>query len=222
MIVYLICVIPPMLLGLWAQSMVSLRYNSASKRPAPMTGAAAARQILDSAGLTNIPIEMIPGKLSDHYDPRAKVVRLSEEVYQNASLASVGIAAHECGHAIQDATHYPLLVVRNLAVPIASIGSNLGMWLILIGAILGFLGLVLIGVIFFAATVVFQIINLPVEYNASARAKEQLVQLNIIPGSDLIYVKKVLGAAAMTYVAATLAAVGQLIYYLMIFFGRRD
>lgn len=222
LIVYLICTIPPLLLSLWAQSMVSLRYKAASKRPAPMSGAVAARRILDSAGLQNIPIEMIPGQLTDHYDPRSKVVRLSEAVYQDASLASVGIAAHECGHAIQDATRYPLLVIRNLAVPMASIGSNMGIWLILIGAILNALALVLVGVIFFSATVLFQIVNLPVEFNASTRAKKQLVQLGILGGSDMVSVQKVLGAAAMTYVAATLAAVGQLIYFLMLFFGRRD
>ena len=145
--------------------------------PAPLSGAAAARHILDSAGLTDVAIEEIPGQLSDHYDPRDKVLRLSPEVYQSRTLAAVGIAAHEAGHALQDALAYAPLVVRNAAVPVAGFGSNAGILLIILGAILHMNAvLIWLGIGLFAAVVVFQVVNLPVEFNASARAKAQLVE----------------------------------------------
>jgi Zn-dependent membrane protease YugP len=170
-----------------------------------------------------VQIEQIPGRLSDHYDPRDKVLRLSPEVYQSRTLAAVGIAAHEAGHAIQDAHAYAPLLLRNAAVPAAGFGSNAGILLIIVGAALNMNALLIwLGIGLFACVVVFQVVNLPVEFNASARAKAQLVQLGIISQDELVYVKKVLNAAALTYVAATLQAILTLLYYIMRFTGSRD
>ncbi|HBO43124.1 MAG TPA: zinc metallopeptidase [Planctomycetaceae bacterium] len=220
---YLLYIAPALLLGLWAQFRVKATYAAAQKMAAPLSGAAAARHVLDSAGLQSVGIEQIPGHLSDHYDPRHKVLRLSPEVYQSRSLAAVGIAAHEAGHALQDAKAYLPLVVRNAAVPAASFGSNASFFLIFIGLIfqpLAFLAPIGIGL--FACVVFFQIVNLPVEFNASSRAKTQLVALGIVPPQEMTYVNKVLNAAALTYVAATLQAIMILLYYLMRYSGSRD
>ena len=185
-----------------------------------MSGAAAARYVLDSAGLQNIDVEMTPGHLSDHYDPRQKVLRLSHEVYQSRSLAAVGIAAHEAGHAIQDARNYAPLVVRNLAVPAAGFGSNIGLLLAFFGVVFSLQPLLLAGIILFSFVVFFQVVNLPVEFNASSRAKEQLATLGIVSAGDMTYVRKVLNAAALTYVAATLQAILTLLYYVMRYSNR--
>jgi Zn-dependent membrane protease YugP len=187
---------------------------------APLSGAAAARHILDSAGLSHIPIEIVPGHLSDHYDPRHKVLRLSQEVYQSRSLAAVGIAAHEAGHALQDARAYVPLVIRNAAVPLAGFGSGAGIWILIFGVIFSFQPLIWAGIGLFACVVFFQVVNLPVEFNASSRAKAQLVGLNVISQEELHYVNRVLTAAAMTYVAATLQAILTLLYYVLRFTGR--
>jgi Zn-dependent membrane protease YugP len=218
---YFLFILPAFLLGLWAQMRIHVTYAQAQKLPAPLSGAAAARHILDSAGLQNIDIEQIPGQLSDHYDPRNKVLRLSPEVYQNRTLAAVGIAAHESGHAIQDAHAYAPLMIRNAVVPAAGIGSNIGIFLVFFGAIFLYQPLVVIGIGLFSCVVFFQLINLPVEFNASSRAKAQLVQLGIINDQELVYVRKVLSAAALTYVAATLQAIMTLLY-LILRFGSRD
>jgi hypothetical protein len=199
---------------LWAQMRVKATYARAQREPAPLSGAAAARHILDSAGLHNVQIEQVPGKLSDHYDPRAKVLRLSPEVYQGRTLAAVGIAAHESGHALQDAQAYAPLHIRNLAVPAAGFGSSFGMGMMFVGAIFQFPMLLWVGVGLFACVVFFQLVNLPVEFNASSRAKAQLVSLGIVPAEQMIYVNKVLNAAAWTYVAATLQSIMILLYYL--------
>ena len=220
---YFIFIAPAFLLGLWAQMRIKIAYSQAQQRPAPLSGAAAARHILDSAGIQNVEIEAIPGNLTDHYDSRAKVLRLSEEVYQSRTLAAVGIAAHESGHAIQDARAYAPLALRNAIVPTANIGSNLGILMVILGAFLHMnFWLITIGIGLFSCVVVFQLINLPVEFNASSRAKAQLVQLGIINDQDLVYVKKVLSAAALTYVAATLQAIMTLLYLIMRFGGRRN
>ncbi len=230
---YLLFVVPTMLLALGAQWMIRSAYQRTSQIPARMNGAMAARRILDANGLQNIPIEQAQGHLSDHYDPSSKVVRLSPDVYQGYSIASVGIAAHEVGHAIQDAKHYAPLVVRNLAVPVAGFGSNISQ-IFLVAALglgaMGQLGLanwaMILFVLGFSATVLFQIINLPVEFNASSRAKTELVALGIINSQELTQVSSVLTAAAMTYVAATLQAVATLAYYVLQFVlqsqSRRD
>jgi hypothetical protein len=220
--IYFLYIAPAVLLGLWAQAKVRSTYAAAQRMPAPLSGAAAARHILDSAGLQNVDIEVVPGQLSDHYDPRHKVLRLSQQVYQSRSLAAVGIAAHEAGHAIQDARSYAPLVIRNAAVPIAGFGSNASIWMIILGFIFQFGPLIYLGIAAFGGFVFFQLVNLPVEFNASARAKQQLVGLGIIDPQGLAYVNKVLSAAALTYVAATLQAILTLLYLISRFGGSRS
>ena len=220
MLHYLVFMIPPMLLMLWAQMRVKSAYAAAQQYPAPLSGAAAARHVLDSAGLNDVTIEEVPGELTDHYDPRDKVLRLSTPVYNGRTLAAVGIAAHEAGHALQDAKNYAPLAIRNAAVPVANFGSSFGIGMIILGA--AFLHspvLVMAGVALFAGFVFFQLVNLPVEFDASNRAKAQLVQLGIIDAEGLEHVRSVLNAAAWTYVAGTLQAVMTLLYYLSIFTG---
>jgi len=217
--------LPAVLLALFAQYRVSSAYREMSQIQARMSGFHAARKILDDAGLYDVNIEQIPGEMSDHYDPREKVLRLSPGVYQGYSMAAVGIAAHEAGHALQDAKHYAPLKIRNMAVPAASIGSNFGMMAIMFGFSLLFAGvalgkgIMLLGILMFGAVVVFQLVNLPVEFNASSRAKTELLNLGIISGPELPYVSKVLNAAALTYVAATMHSVLTLAYYAMQFAG---
>ena len=186
----LLFIAPAMILGFIAQAMVRSAYARGSQIAAKMSGFAAARHILDSAALYDVSIEQIPGQLSDHYDPRHKVLRLSSDVYHGRTLSAVGIAAHEVGHAIQDAERYTPLVIRNAAVPAAGFGSNAGMLLLILGIIFGFPPLMLLGIILFSVVVIFQIVNLPVEFNASTRAKRRLVDLGIIDNQELPYVKK--------------------------------
>jgi Zn-dependent membrane protease YugP len=218
---YWLFILPALLLGLWAQFRIKVNYATAQRLAAPLSGAAAARHILDRAGLDNVGIEMVPGHLTDHYDPRDKVLRLSEEIYQSRTLVAVGIAAHEAGHALQDARAYAPLVIRNAAVPVAGFGSNAGILMAVFGAILNMPGLIWAGIIAFSAVVFFQLVNLPVEFNASSRAKAVLIELGIIDQDGLYYVSKVLNAAALTYVAATLQAIMTLLY-LIFRFGNRD
>ena len=219
-LMYFVFVAPALLLAIIAQAMVRSAYEKMSRVPASMRGAEAARRILDANGLHDVRIEQIAGELSDHYDPRDKVLRLSPNVFGVNSMAAVGIAAHEAGHALQDARHYAPLVIRNLAVPAASFGSSVGTILLMVGMVMAFsmipIGkyVFLLGIIAFGATVVFQLINLPVEFDASARAKAELVHLGIVSGPEIHYVSKVLNAAALTYVAATLQAVLTLAYYI--------
>jgi uncharacterized protein len=217
---YFVYVAPALLLAMWAQWRVHSAYAAASQEPAPITGAVAARLILDSAGATDVAIEQVPGKLSDHYDPQAKVLRLSPEVYSQRSLAAVGIAAHEAGHALQDAQGYALMSIRNAAVGIANIGSGFGVILLLIGLGIGLSQLAWLGILLFGGTVFFQLVNLPVEFDASNRAKAQLVSLGIVPQADMGGVNRVLNAAAWTYVAATLQSLLTLLYYASFLTGR--
>ena len=163
--------------------------------------------------MNEIPVEETPGELTDHYDPSSRVVRLSTNVYHNPTLASVGIAAHEVGHAIQHHVGYIPLVVRNIAVPAANFGSSIGMLLLIAGIGFHLTPVAWVGVAVFSAVVFFQVINLPVEFNASTRGKRQLVELGIVHPSDMGPVKSVLYAAALTYVAATLQTVLTLLYY---------
>ena len=219
MLTYLLFIAPALILGLWAQMRVKATYAQAQRLAAPLSGAAAARHILDSAGLQNVAIEQVPGHLSDHYDPRHKVLRLSPEVYGSRSLAAVGIAAHEAGHALQDARQYVPLVVRNAAVPAASFGSGASFLLLILGMIFQFAPLVFLGIGLFGCFVFLQLVNLPVEFNASTQAKQQLVALGVVNPQEMVYVNRVLRAAAWTYVAATLQALMTLLYYIMIFSG---
>lgn len=218
---YFLFVIPPLLLGLYAQWRVKSAFTQMSQIPSRMSGAQAARQMLDNAGLQSVAIEPIGGQLSDHYDPRAKVLRLSGDVYNGRSMAALGVACHEAGHAFQDAKGYAPLVIRNAAVPAANFGSGIGMTLLFAGAILSFKPLILVGVALFSLVVFFQLVNLPVEFDASARAKYELVAQGMIAGNEEQYVSKVLNAAALTYVAATLQSVMTLLYYLYVIFGDR-
>lgn len=212
----LFVMLPSLVLALWAQGKVKHAFNKYSRirSSSGLTGAQAAAEMLRNAGLGSVEIQRIEGFLSDHYDPRHKVLRLSPDVYDSNSLAAVGVACHEAGHAIQDASKYAPLVVRNAIVPTAGIGSNLGIWLVIIGLILHLPGLAWVGVILFASVVVFQVVNLPVEFNASRRAKQMLPALGIIGGrEETKAINSVLDAAAMTYVAATIGAVLQLLYW---------
>ena len=218
---YLLFLAPAFLLTVLAQWMVHSAYAKAQNIAARMSGFAAARHILDAAGLSNVAIEQVPGRLSDHYDSRHKVLRLSGDVYHGRSMAAVGIAAHEAGHAVQDARGYVPLVIRNAAVPAASFGSSAGIWLIILGILFNLQPLLLFGIILFACVVFFQVINLPVEFNASSRAKVLLVETGIVNGHELTHVNKVLNAAALTYVAATLTSVLTLLYYILRYAGSR-
>jgi Zn-dependent membrane protease YugP len=211
---YLLFLAPAMLLAAWASWRVRSAYAEAQRMPASLTGAAAARHVLDSAGLTQIEIEQVAGQLTDHYDPAAKVLRLSTEVYQSRTLAAVGIAAHEAGHALQDAHAYAPMLMRNAAVPVANFGGSFSMVLFMLGMVMHLPFLLMAGILLFGGVVFFQLVNLPVEFDASNRAKRQLVSLGIVDEQSMHYVNNVLDAAAWTYVAATLQSVMTLLYLL--------
>ena len=212
---------PALILAFIAQMWVQSAYARGRQLAASMSGFMAARRILDAAGLQNVEIESIPGSLSDHYDPSHKVLRLSEENYHGRSLAAVGIAAHEAGHAVQDAVGYLPLVVRNFAVPAASFGSGASMLLLLLGFLFNWGWMIGLGILLFSCVVFFQVVNLPVEFNASRRAKALLVEYGIVKQQEMAPVNSVLNAAALTYVAATLQAILQLLYFIMLFTGGR-
>jgi len=207
---------PALILGIIAQIWVQAAYRRAREVPAPMSGAEVARVILNAWGLHNVKVERVGGFLEDHYDPRTQVIRLSPEVYGSRSVAAMGIAAHEVGHALQHAEGYAPLAVRNAAVGIANLGSGAGLWLLILGIVFSIPVLAWVGVILFAGTVFFQLVNLPVEFNASARAKAVLAQLGIVDQRSVSLVNSVLTAAALTYVAATLQAILTLVYYLIL------
>jgi Zn-dependent membrane protease YugP len=219
---YFVFVGPAILLALWAQWRVKRAYNHGSQIPAASgyTGAQTAAALLEAGGIHNVRIEPVEGYLSDHYDPSNKVLRLSADVYSGQSLAALGIAAHETGHAYQDAQRYALLVARNAIVPLAGLGGNLSMIIIVVGALLASLEpvlgrtVILLGIAAFSLTVLFQIVNLPVEFDASRRARIALAQTGLITPQEDQVVKSVLSAAAMTYVAATLSSIMTLLYYL--------
>ena len=186
-----------------------------------MTGAQAARMILQSNGINDVSVQRISGKLSDHYNPSTKVLNLSESVYGSTSVAAIGVAAHECGHAIQHARGYFPLSLRTALVPVANIGSQLSWVFIIVGAILSFnQTLITIGIIMFSAAVLFQLVTLPVEFNASARALEQLESNGILYRDEVSQTRKVLSAAALTYVAAAATAILQLLRLIILFGGR--
>lgn len=212
-----------LLIGLIAQSAVSNTYNKYAKVPssAGWTAAEAARRVLDDNGLYDVRIEMTQGQLTDHYDPRSRVLRLSAGVYQSNSLAALGVAVHEVGHAIQHAKGYKPLVLRSTLVPLASIGSNLSWPIFLLGLVLSIEPLLYAGIIFFALAVVFQLITLPVEFDASARALRLLDEGGYLTQAEQAGARKVLRAAAMTYVAAALASILQLLRLLLLAGGRR-
>ncbi len=214
---YWMMMIPVFILSAFASFRVKSAFSKYSKigTSSGLTGADAAREILRINGLSNVRVVETRGFLSDHYDPLKKVVRLSPEVYRSNSISAVGVAAHETGHAIQHAKSYGPLVLRNTFVPIASFGSNFAWIAIIAGMFLGMLGLVKAGVILFSAVVAFQLITLPVEFNASARAKEILGSKGMVSAVELKGVNKVLSAAAMTYVAAAASSIMTLLYFLL-------
>ncbi|RMG44479.1 MAG: zinc metallopeptidase [Candidatus Dadabacteria bacterium] len=224
---YLVFMIPALLLAGWAQLKVQSAYKRASNIAAGsgLSGREVAERILGTEGLSGqVAVEMTRGFLGDHYDPSKKVLRLSPEVFNGRSLAALGVAAHEAGHAIQDARHYVPLKLRNAIVPMASFGSNASIFIIIIGALFSSFQLIVAGIFLFSLVVVFQLINLPVEFDASARAKEILTSSGYISQAEYPVVSEVLSAAAMTYVAATLSSILTLLYYIVRFGlgGSRD
>ncbi|WP_100407231.1 zinc metallopeptidase [Bacillus solitudinis] len=184
-----------------------------------MTGAQAARKVLDENGLYNINIEAVKGKLSDHYDPRAKAVRLSEDNYYGTSISSISVATHEVGHAIQDAEEYAFLRFRHALVPVASFGSNFSFIFIIAGMLMQWSGALLLGIILMGGAVAFQFITLPVEFDASNRARAAMVSSGLIRNDEESGVKRVLNAAALTYVAATVVAVLELLRFVLMYLG---
>jgi Zn-dependent membrane protease YugP len=224
---YFIFALPALLLGLWAQMRVRSAFGKYSRVAAMsgMTGAHAARKILDANGLQNVAVERVAGMLSDHYDPRSKTLRLSEQVYGTPSLAAIGVASHEAGHALQDKTNYGPLALRSAMVPTVQIGSWLGPIIFLVGLFMaGAFGTTLawVGLAIFGATALFAIVTLPVEFDASKRAKELMVSTGILAPQEAQGASSVLDAAALTYVAAALQAIMTLLYYATLLMGRRD
>lgn len=212
---YFIFMIPGILLSLWAQSKVKGNFSKYSqvRNSAGLTGEQTSRRILDDEGLNSIPIEQVQGTLTDHYDPRGKVLRLSQPVYGVDSVAAMAVAAHEAGHALQQKTNYGPLKFRSAIVPFANAGSQFGFVLIFAGIIFGIAGLSWVGVALFALSTIFTLVTLPVEFNASRRAKAELNKLGLTSGSDAEAVDKMLDAAAWTYVAAFLTSLLSLLYW---------
>ena len=214
----MIILIPGLLLAMYAQAKVSSTYNRYKKvtSHSGYTGAQFARKMLNDNGLYDVTITQISGRMSDHYDPRANQVRLSAEVYNGTSIASLGIAAHEVGHAVQHATNYFPLTVRNLVVPVTNFSSSIYMLFIFIGIIMNSFSMIQFGIMLFAVIVIFQVITLPVEFNASRRALQALEGGGYLAADELIGARKVLSAAALTYVASALTAILQLVRLLVI------
>lgn len=226
---YIVLVLPAMLFAMWANARVNSTFEKYKKtrNVRGMTGADAARWVLDRNGLRNVRIEHIQGSLTDHYDPSANVVRLSDDVYSSTSTAAIGVACHEVGHAIQHATNYAPVKIRTAIVPITNIGAKLSVPLIIIGLLLSSMGEVFvmiayIGCALFGLVTVFQLVTLPTEFNASSRALKTIEETNLLQGEELNQAKKVLSAAAMTYVAALAVSLAQLMRFLIIVGGRRN
>ena len=215
--------LPGVLLGVYAQSRIKIniaKYSQVGTRDG-ITGAEVARRLLNSQGLQGVKIESTPGMLSDHYDPHSKILRLSQEVYFAPSVAAAGVAAHEAGHALQDAEDYFPLEARTWIVPLVKLASQIAPWLFIAGMMLQLTTLAWVGVILFGSSSLFALITLPVEFNASARAKELLVRHGIIQGDEQIAgVQNVLGAAAWTYVAAAVSALGSWLFYAFVLFSQ--
>jgi len=216
--------VPALILSIWAQSKISSTFNKYSKiySSKGYTGSEVARMILDSNGLVDVRIERVAGNLTDHYDPRDRVLRLSEKVYSSTSVASIGVAAHEVGHAIQHQQDYRPLIIRNNIVPVVNISSSASWIIFFIGIIMGLPLLTNIGIVLFSAVVLFQLITLPVEFNASNRAIKILEDKSILYENEIVGAKKVLSAAALTYVAATLTAISQLLRLMALSNRRND
>lgn len=209
------------IIPIWASMRVNSTYKKYSQvyNANGLTGYDVARRILDTHGLYDVKIEETQGVLSDHYDPRSKVVRLSSDNYHGQSLAAVAVAAHEVGHALQDQEDYAFLRFRSALVPVATFGSNMSWILLILGFIMGLANLALLGIILMAGAVLFQVVTLPVEFNASSRAMNQVIELGLIRNEEERGAKKVLSAAAMTYVAAAAVALLELLRFVLMFVG---
>lgn len=223
---YLVFMLPALLLGLWAQFKVKSTFNKYNnvRNSRGITGAEAARMILDKNGLSYVRIEHVAGKLTDHFDPRDNVIRLSSEVYNSASIGAVGVAAHEAGHAVQYAEEYTPIRLRNAIIPVCNFGSQVGPIMIVIGCFFsGQLGrsLIFFGIVLFSLMAVFQLVTLPVEFDASSRALSVIRDSGMFANEDYKGAKKVLSAAAMTYVAALITSIMQILYYVTRFLGNR-
>jgi len=214
---YLLFMIPGLLIGIWAQIKLSSAFGKYSQIgvASGMTGAEAARRILNAAGLSEVPVEAVPGHLTDHYDPTKRALFLSEDNFQGSSIAAVGVAAHEAGHALQHQQSYALLNLRMALVPVTQFASMAYMGILLLGMFLGLMKIALpIIIVIFAIISLFQLVTLPVEYDASARAKDQLFRLGLVRETEREGVSKVLNAAALTYVAALVSSMLTLLYYI--------
>ena len=225
---YVFLVLPCLILSLWASSSVNNTFKRYSTQYARhgVTGAEAAQRVLSANGIAGVRIERVSGNLTDHYDPKTNVIRLSDSVYGSTSTAAIGVACHEAGHAVQYAVHYAPIKLRAAIIPITNFGSKLAMPLILLGIVLSYLGnfsyaLVYLGIACFALSLVFQLITLPVEFNASRRAVQAISHTGILTQQELVGAKKTLKAAAMTYVAATAVSLAQLLRLIILFGGRR-
>lgn len=221
---YLLYMLPGLVLMLYAQFKVKHSFSKYSKvtNRRGLTGADAAREVLRQNSVDGVRIEHVSGNLSDHYDPRTNVIRLSDDVYNSTSVAAVGVAAHEAGHAVQYAKSYGPIKLRAAIIPACNIGSQLGIPLALIGAVMGVLGLVYVGLALFGLAVLFQVVTLPVEFNASRRAISAINSTALLTKEEASGAKAVLSAAAMTYVAAMIQSLLMLLYYVSRFTGRRD
>lgn len=221
---YYILTILAFLITITAQIFVNSSYAKTRKikNKHNLTGEEVARTILDKNGLKNVRIEEVNGTLGDHYDPRTKTVRLSSDIFHNTSIASASVAAHECGHAIQDKDDYTFLRIRHALIPLVSISSQAGYVVIMIGVIFSLVNLIWVGILMEVLILLFQLITLPVEFNASSRALKNLQELNLLEKSEIKYSRKMLGAAAMTYVASVAAAVLEILRLLLIFNRRND
>lgn len=221
---YILYMLPAMLLAIWAQISVKSTFSKYQQigNSRGMSGSDAARAILDANGLRQVRVERVPGSLTDHYDPRTETIRLSDSVYASTSVSAVGVAAHEAGHAVQHATGYGPLTLRNAIIPVCNIGSRIAPYLIMAGLIFSIVQLYLAGIAAFSLVALFQLITLPVEFNASHRALAALSQAGGMSSDDLRGAKKVLTAAAMTYVAALFTSFMQILYYLSRLNRRKD
>ncbi len=221
---YFILVVPALLISIWAQVKVKSTFHRCSQVFASrgLTGAEAAEEVLRMNGVNGVQVERVAGNLTDHYDPRTNVIRLSDGVYGSSSVAAIGVAAHEAGHAAQYASNYLPIRIRTAIIPITNFGSALSMPLLLAGLLMGYAWLVQLGILLFSAVTVFQLVTLPVELNASSRAIRALRQGGVLTEQELPYAKKTLTAAAMTYVAALLTSLAQLLRLLLLFGNRRD
>ncbi|NDJ34286.1 MAG: zinc metallopeptidase [Chloroflexi bacterium] len=224
---YFLFALPALILGLWAQSRVRSTFRKFSQMGTSrgLTGAQIARSILDSQGLSNVRVERVQGFLSDHYDPIQKVLRLSPDVYDGASVAAAGVAAHEAGHALQDKSNYFPLTIRSAMVPSVQFGSWLGPIIFIVGFLLsGTVGTTIawVGLGLFGATALFAVVTLPVEFDASNRAKQLLTNQGLMFQDEMTGVNRVLNAAALTYVAAAIQAISTLLYYAFLLLGQRD